>query len=53
VTGFDGAVRILNRRAGTVINTNVMLPMFDDIVRYPNIEPTTLPESLIILPIVI
>jgi hypothetical protein len=52
MAGFNGAVRILHRRASTVINPNVMLPMFDDIFRYPNIEPTTLPESLVILPIV-
>ena len=53
MAGFDGAVRILNRRAGTIINAIVMLPMFDDVFRYPNVEPPALPESLVILPIVI
>jgi hypothetical protein len=53
VAGLDGAVRIINRRAGTVIDAIVVLPIADDIFREPNVEPLALPEGLIILPIVI
>jgi len=50
---FDGAIRILNRRAGTIINAFIMLPMFDDLFRDPNVEPPALLKSLVVLSIVI
>ncbi|PSU44921.1 hypothetical protein C9J12_24940 [Photobacterium frigidiphilum] len=51
--GFDGAVRILNGRAVIIINTVVVLPINDDLFRYPNVEPAALLESLVVLTIVI
>jgi hypothetical protein len=53
VAGFDGAVRILNGRASTIISAIVMLPIMDDLFIAPNIEQAALLESLIVLPIVI
>ena len=53
MAGFNGAVRILNGRAGTVINAFIMLLMVDDLFRDPNVEPAALPESLVVLAIVI
>jgi hypothetical protein len=53
VAGFDGAVRIFNRRAGTIINAFIVLPIMDDLFRDPNVEPPALPESLVVLTIII